>query len=195
MKVVALQNNRNANECLAKLPNGVIGFFGEDSGVYPGQEVEVMITGAGKNIRPDGYPKVVFLQVVNRDIHHMVPLAGFNCAGSMCTTTSYFLYPEDYRKFHFSASYATPGRVPVYVADNVDKAFYNLQREPLVSLIGWVQQRPAKPLLLVGLNTLESLHTVVRANNMQVKAALSHNKTLRELRDTVRVARLENNHG
>lgn len=34
MKVVSLTNNRNAEEMIARLPHGVIGFFKKDSGVY-----------------------------------------------------------------------------------------------------------------------------------------------------------------
>jgi len=181
MKVTALQNNRNPNEVIAKLTNGVIAFFEKDSGVLPGQTVEVMITGCGKQLRDDGYPKVVFLSVVNPNIHFLCHLRGFATHGGMCQTYS-SVHDKDESKV---GRIVTPGRCGVYNADQVLAGFNGVKAEPIVPLQGWVITRPGKPAMLIGLESLSDLDSVLRKENARVASCLKYNEDMHRYWETL----------
>lgn len=160
MEVKLERNLRKPEQMVARLGNGVIGFFHQPPYGREGDLIDVMICAHGKEIRADGYPKVVFLQQVDPAKDMLLHVHGFECSGSMCQTLAYA--PA-------IGKCITPGKAPVYVADNVNCAFYRLPYYPKVAHKVWCRARVGKPHMTVGLDSLQDLGCYIRMTNDEYK--------------------------
>jgi len=137
----------------------------------PGAEVEVMVVQASYGVHPTGHDwagspdrsvlRGLMIQPVDRALHALVAIDGFECSGSMCRTTAHGRETDGSRALTAQEAYPskrpgesreswlardrgsmwlTPGRVDVTVADNVNARFYDRQPTPLRPMNVWVER-------------------------------------------------------
>lgn len=193
--IARVEANRNR-------PNEVVGFitfagreqlcFFERDSEQPkiGSEVEVMITSPVHPRRADSYfdhDHLVALRVrvVDRSVHVLVGIDGFEMAGSMCrnlaTGALTLGFGEMNRTLAMTMSEVTrgmlnvsPGRTGARFADNVDPRFYGRDYSAPVPTNVWVERNPKNGLPVkqpggvcraIGLTRIEDLecaHLVTR---------------------------------
>lgn len=136
----------------------------------PGTEIEVMVTHASYGVHPEGHQyagstdwsvlRGLAIQPVDRELHELVAIDGFECSGTMCRTTAHGrttdgsrvltseeVYPtrrpgeslRDLNSRDRSMS-VTPGRTDVFVAENVNVGFNGRQPTPRRPMNVWVEK-------------------------------------------------------
>lgn len=152
-------NRRHGGSPLAII-EGIPAYFPDSMPQMVGTTVEVMVTGILFHRDERGYltgnPKCLFIRpVLSSDTK--VAFRGFECIGSMCTTTSQATIVETNKP-----TWLTPGRTGVYVAENVNANFYKLPPNPLVPGIGYVIRDGEHNQRLEGLDDFRSLEYFVK---------------------------------
>jgi hypothetical protein len=157
MKVTVLQG-REPGQVIAKIGAVIALFPKRERNPAVGSEVEVMITGYQPHA-DTGMPRLFFVRLIRSD-DRLVKHSGFEMSGSMCSTTA---RPHPDEK---GVSFLTPGRVNVYVAENV-----NIERgqEPWPKVSGWAYVKDEEhPRRIEGVPNIEQLDYWVRENNPEV---------------------------
>lgn len=137
----------------------------------PGTEIEVMVVQASYGIYPDDHQwagstnrfalRGLMIQPVDRALHALVAIDGFECSGTMCRTTAHGretdgsraltseeVYPRIRPGESISAwnardrgtMWLTPGRTDVFVAENVNARFDRREPTPLRPMNVWVER-------------------------------------------------------
>lgn len=180
-------------------PSRVVAFIGPqlcflDRGVpLPaiGSEIEVMVTQAAYGVHPADHAwpgaadrsvlRGLTIRPVDRALHALVAIDGFECAGTMCSTTAHGretdgsrpltaeeAYPrprkgesrEAFRARDAGSMWLTPGRCDVAVADNVNVRHDRSDARPLRPMNVWVEralvrERSGCGVRILGLSSLD----------------------------------------
>jgi hypothetical protein len=134
MKMQTIRDHKG--NIIVRFEHGVIGFFHREvaAAVVEGVEIDVMIVGRGKEVRKDGYPKVVFVRPVGKQ-HKLIQIDGFERSGSQVATA-------DITGVSTGMNYVTRGfTLPVYVAGNEAGDTPNMPAWPKIPM--WVYVREA----------------------------------------------------
>lgn len=154
-------NKRNKNEVVGFI-NGHLCFFEKDS-IRPEahSRVEVMVTRAVYHRYPAGHKyegrddrsniMALMIRVVDRETYSLVATNGFECADSMCRTMAAGIKTDGTRTFTSKEVWSnandgqrmnlTPGRVDIYVAENVNVGFNGQERKPQKPSNVWVNTK------------------------------------------------------
>lgn len=177
---VKVEQGREEGQVIARI-NGAIALFPKrERNPAVGSEVEVMITGykleaSFEEILEGAKPRMYFVRLVRPD-DRLIEHSGFECSGSMCSTTAYPVKRDD------NVSFLTPSRVGVYYADNVNTRFYDLEENPLVKGLAYVKdERGARR--IEGVPNIEQLEFWVWQNNEEVRRVFAANKATRQARE------------
>lgn len=155
---VRVEQGREIGQVIARI-GGVIALFPKrERNPIVGSEVEVMLT--GYQAHPEtGKPRLFFVRLVRSD-DRLVQHYGFEMSGTMCSTTALPHVDE------VGVRFLTPGRVNVYVAENVN-AKEHAATYPRVPGFAYVKDE-AHPRRIEGVPSVEHLDYWQHENNMEV---------------------------
>lgn len=155
---VRVEQGREIGQVIARI-GGVIALFPKrERNPIVGSEVEVMLT--GYQAHPEtGKPRLFFVRLVRSD-DRLVQHCGFEMSGTLCSTTA--LPHSDEAGIRF----LTPGRVNVYVAENVN-AREREETYPRVPGFAYVKDE-VSPRRIEGVPSVEYLEYWQHENNPEV---------------------------
>jgi len=164
--LATVQANRRAGKDNVAMLGAQLCFFERGTPVPAvGETVEVMIVrpihpmGVGEMSAYKDFDRLTGLEirVVDRTKHQLVAIEGFECSGSMCSTTSFGAVTDGSRPLvrsdvlrgigrdcrHLRDNFTvTPGRSRIVEADNTNSKFYGREDKVTVPTNVWVDLDP-----------------------------------------------------